>query len=222
MAAWMIALLVLGGVGLLLAALLFCPVIVDMRFVGHFVVKLRVLGIPITVFSQKKKPKPKKEKSKSPEKIGKFSKIRGILKRSGLSGLLGFFKELARIAGSTGKKLFSHLRVYRFSLLLAVANEDAAKTAVTYGQVCAAVYPAVSVLTTVCHCKQSHVCVTADFDDIKTKVDFRLKAGLLPVFLLIAGVGALVRLVNTYRNYVGREPEINHKKERMDYGKSPN
>ena len=73
-----------------------------------------MLGIPIAVFPQKEKTQSEeqkvKEKKKKPEeekgKTGKFSKMKGILKSKGLSGLLVFFKELAGVATGTGKKLF--------------------------------------------------------------------------------------------------------------------
>lgn len=218
MIALIVSLSVIGGIFLIFAIVLACPVIVDVQFKDSFLVKIKVLGIPITVFPQKEKPqteekKVKKEKKKKPEKekTGKFSKIKGILESKGLSGLLDFFKELAGVAAGTGKKLFSHLVIYQLSVDISISNEDAAKTAIQYGQACAVVYPAMSMITTVAKCKQSHVCVIADFDDKKTKADFRLKAGMRPIFVLTAGISGLIRLIKVYRRHTADLPKTTSK-----------
>ena len=220
MIALIVSLSVIGGIFLIFAIVLACPVIVDIQFKDSFVVKIKILGIPITVFPQKEKPqseeqKVKKKKKKKPEeekeKTCKFSKIKGILESKGLSGLLDFFKELAGVAAGTGKKLFSHLVIYQLLVDIAISNEDAAKTAIQYGQACAVVYPAMSMITTVAKCKQSHVCVIADFDDKKTKADFRLKAGMRPIFVLTAGISGLIRLIKVYRRHTADLPKTTSK-----------
>ena len=212
MIALIVSLSVIGGIFLIFAIVLACPVIVDIQFKDSFVVKIKILGIPITVFPQKEKPqseeqkvKKKKKPEEEKEKTGKFSKIKGILESKGLSGLLDFFKELAGVAAGTGKKLFSHLVIYQLLV------EDAAKTAIQYGQACAVVYPAMSMITTVAKCKQSHVCVIADFDDKKTKADFRLKAGMRPIFVLTAGISGLIRLIKVYRRHTADLPKTTSK-----------
>ena len=214
MIALIVSLSVIGGIFLIFAIVLACPVIADIQFKDSFGVKIKVLGIPITVFPQKEKPQ-SEEKKKKPkeekEKTGKFSKIKGILESKGLSGLLDFFKELAGVAAGTGKKLFSHLVIYQLSVDISISNEDAAKTAIQYGQACAVVYPAMSMITTVAKCKQSHVCVIADFDDKKTKADFRLKAGMRPIFVLTAGISGLIRLIKVYRRHTADLPKTTSK-----------
>ena len=121
MIALIVSLSVIGGIFLIFAIVLACPVIVDIQFKDSFVVKIKILGIPITVFPQKEKPqseeqKVKKKKKKKPEeekeKTGKFSKIKGILESKGLSGLLDFFKELAQCL--TGHQVFQLIPVLRF------------------------------------------------------------------------------------------------------------
>lgn len=216
MIALIVSLSVVGGFLLIIAILLACPVIVDLRFADNFLLKLRVLGIPITVFSSKEKPeedkkkkKPKKAKKKKhdteKEKKGKFSKIKGILKRKGVSGLLDFFKELMGVATGTGKKMFSHLMIYQLAVDITISNEDAAKAAIQYGQACAVVYPAMSVVTSVAKCQKSHVCVIANFDDKKPKAEFCLKASIRPFFILTAGISGFIRFIKVYRKHTAEK-----------------
>ena len=58
MIALIVSLSVIGGIFLIFAIVLACPVIADIQFKDSFVVKIKVLGIPITVFPQKEKPQP--------------------------------------------------------------------------------------------------------------------------------------------------------------------
>ena len=53
MIALIVSLSVIGGIFLIFAIVLVCPVIVDVQFQDSFLVKIKVLGIPITVFPQK-------------------------------------------------------------------------------------------------------------------------------------------------------------------------
>ena len=85
MIALIVSLSVIGGVFLIFAIVLACPVIADIQFKDSFVVKIKVLGIPITVFPQKEKPqseekKAEKEKKKKPKEEKKkqvnFLKLR--------------------------------------------------------------------------------------------------------------------------------------------------
>lgn len=54
MIALIVSLSVIGGIFLIFAIVLVCPVIVDVQFQDSFLVKIKVLGIPITVFLKKK------------------------------------------------------------------------------------------------------------------------------------------------------------------------
>ena len=84
MIALIVSLSVIGGVFLIFAIVLACPVIVDVQFKDSFVVKIKVLGIPIAVFPQKEKTqseeqKVKKEKKKKPEEEkGKRERAGGL------------------------------------------------------------------------------------------------------------------------------------------------
>ena len=68
MIALIVSLSVIGGIFLIFAIVLACPVIVDIQFKDSFVVKIKILGIPITVFPQKEKPQSKEQKVKKKEK----------------------------------------------------------------------------------------------------------------------------------------------------------
>ncbi len=53
MIALIVSLSVIGGIFLIFAIVLACPVIADIQFKDSFVVKIKILGIAITGFPQK-------------------------------------------------------------------------------------------------------------------------------------------------------------------------
>lgn len=68
MIALIVSLSVIGGIFLIFAIVLACPVIVDIQFKDSFVVKIKILGIPITVFPQKRKDAVGRTKGEKKEK----------------------------------------------------------------------------------------------------------------------------------------------------------
>ena len=205
MDARMISLLVIGGVLLIFAIILICPVILDLRFQDDLLIRVRILGIPFRVFQEKETDTlPIKKKEKEREKKGKLSKIKVILERKGVSGLFELIMELKSIVTGIGRNLFSHVVVYRLSLDIAVSNEDAAQTALQYGQACAVIYPTVNAIQTVTKCKITHVCVIADFEEKESKADFHLTAGIRPIFVIIAGIGSFLKLIKVYRKHIAK------------------
>ena len=54
MIALIVSLSVIGGIFLIFAIVLACPVIVDIQFKDSFVVKIKILGIPLRFFLKKK------------------------------------------------------------------------------------------------------------------------------------------------------------------------
>ena len=196
-----IFLLILAIILLIIDFLIFCPVCVKLTYDEDL--KLRV-GYLFPVFRilparpKKEKPKKKKKQKKQPQKTAregekKKNPFADVMKEGGLSGLIELLKSLARIAVEAVKKITDHLVISKMELLLCIASEDAAKTALTYGNACGAVFPAVSVIAQ--HVKRCHhhEIIAPCFTETETKVQFVLKARIVPFFVLSAGVKALLK-----------------------------
>ena len=203
MTGWYIA----GGILLLLAALLASPLRAEVSFREELRLRLGWMFLSFQVFPPKeekpeKKKKPRKKKSsgkkppapaKKPEgkKPGGLALLKEIFHYEGVPGLFAFLKDLAGIAAGTAKKLFAHLTVKKFDLLVVVGGEDAAETAFQYGKLCGAVYPAVSTLLSACKCRRYGVTIVPDFDARETQAVFSARVKIRLIFLLWYGIGAL-------------------------------
>lgn len=160
----------------LVLAVLFVPVSGRVAYDGEFRLKIRVLGIPITLApsDKKERKKPKKAKSKrkasSPKeaKPSKWQEIKELLKQDSLGSTLSFLKEVAGLAGRTANRALRAITIREMRLHLLVASEDAATTAQRYGQVCGLVYPTVALI-------EQKVCVRRR--EVRVEPNFLLEQG---------------------------------------------
>ena len=192
--------LVFGGIVLLLILLLCCPITLRLSFLNGFSVRLKYLFLSFQLLPQKEKSTGKKKhadrKKKQEESETTLEKLRRLTGEDSAAGLFDFLRELAVLAAGSLKKLFRHLVIADFSLDVSVGGEDAAETALTYGKLCAVIYPAVSVLVSQAKTKHYGVSVFPDFSEgAQTKAHMEAKLRIKPVFLLSAGIGFLAKLV---------------------------
>ncbi len=215
-----IFLLILAVLFLLIVLLLFCPVVVKISY--HEKVSLKV-GYLFPVFTvplekkeetdpkkaakkaerqRRKEEKKKRREEKKKQKKGAESQtpeeqkenfLLTKIKSKGLSGLIELLKELVRILGYLMDKITGHLVISRMDLQVAVASEDAAQTALNCGYVCTALFPLLSFIEQHVKKCRHRECIFPVFTQTETKVDFVLKARIMPFFLLSGAVGSLVK-----------------------------
>ena len=193
----MTGLIVVGGVLLVSAFLLCCPVSVEAEFEEEFSARVRYLFVRYRIYPRPEKPE-KKEPKEAPPAEKKPSKLRELLRKRGLSGFLELAREFSRIALGGAKKLLSHTVVDRLALDLAVGGDDAAAGALNYGRAGAAVSTARGALLSAAKCKKPRVEVAPDFVGGKSAVHFRVRLKIRLCFLVSSALAALFGFVRLY------------------------
>ena len=204
----MIALWIILGILLLLFLICLVRVQVFLLYTDDVRLTLKVLFYQKVLLPTEKKPKKKPEKKEPPkeqkpeekkkkeEKEKKPSYLSKLKEKKGVTGLISLFTELAKIAGSALKGLFRHIVIKRMNVGVAFNGGDAASTAVKYGRICSAFYPAVNVITSATVCKDYNVTLEPIFDDEReTEVFADIHAYIRVGFVLIEGVKAGVKLL---------------------------
>lgn len=159
--------------------------------------------------SAEKKPKKKKKKSAKPKKKAqktedkKAQKQKNTKNKHDLDWLLTTLGKIKKLSEDVLKDFFGHIIIKKFMLSVNVAGQDAADTAIRYGELCAIVYPATAVITRNIHCKKFGVDVTPNFNENAKStywLDFELKTSIFWLIALVLknGLGAL-RLINDFR-----------------------
>lgn len=207
----MIALYIILGILLLLFLITLIRVQVFAYYSEEFLLTVKILFFKIKILPAKEKPekkkpekKPKKEKKQKPEEEAKKEKpeekkqsyLGKLKEKKGLSGLISLFTSIARIAGGALKGLFSHIVIKKMDVGIAIAGSDASDTALKYGKLCSAVYPAVNIISAATVCKDYNVGIEPVFDPEKgTEFYADVHAYLRIIFALAEAVKAGVKLL---------------------------
>ena len=142
-----------------------------------------------------KEAEKKKKEEKKKGKPDKKQSVRDIIKEKGFTGFLSFLSELASIAAGAAKRLLAHFILKELKIRVVLGAEDAATTAVLYGTVGGVVYPAAGTLVTAFRCKHYDVLITPDFNGEKLSAQMLMDGSVRLVFLIAAGLYALLRYV---------------------------
>lgn len=197
----MIVLWIILGI---LLVLLFSPLCVTMIYQESFCAKVRFLFLTYTFSPEKSKEKasqkektPKKQKKKKEDTDSQKdqSKWKNLFKERGLDGMIDLVKKFMEQVTQPIKKLLTHFHIKKLVCEVSVSTEDAAETAILYGQVCAVIYPAVAMVTEAAKLYRFTASVAPDFDKEKSSVNFELKFHVLTIWLLIAAVQTLFRFI---------------------------
>lgn len=206
----MVALIVIGSILLFLLLVLLCPVKLSVTYQETLSLTLRYAFVKIRLLPSKtpekasaaKEKKPKKEK-KPPSEEGEKPKsfFQKLKEQHGISGLLYLGKELLKLAGSSLKGFFSHVVVYHLHGDVRIATDDAAQTAIQFGQACAVLEPCMAVLMPLVPKKKRKdvkLYVAPDFTSEVSKIGVYAEVGIRPLFVFSTVFYALFRFIAIY------------------------
>lgn len=175
----------------LIALWLFIPISVHIKYDGDFFIKLKIAGIKAFGVEPKediKEPSPDTESDKKAKKQTEnaFNKLK---KKYGFAGAVREVFAFVRALLERLKRQFKHIAIRRLCLDIKVASGDAATTAVEYGAVCAAVYPALTFIDSIANVKMKSINVAADFNSDKSDFGFSVIIRARILFLIVMAFG---------------------------------
>ena len=182
----MLWLYILLGILLAIFLLLLVPVSITIKYENDFLCILMIGFVPITIYPQKsKKEKEQKVKKEKPKQEESKEKKPSLLQEKGFAWFINLIKKVAELAKDALKDFFKHIIINRFMLSITISGNDAADTAIKYGELCAAVYPAVGIITGAAKCKKCGIDLAPDFDKkSKASIYFDLKARILALWVV--------------------------------------
>lgn len=143
--------------------------------------------------STKEKPKKEKtEESASP----KSNIFKDFYNNQGFAATVNLIRTAAAQLGGFLKGVYRAFVIENLTVLLKVsAGDDAAQTAVKYGKVCSAVYPAMGFICSNMKVKQYDVNVVPDFISAENTATFKLSLSVRPIKLTNAVIVLAFRLI---------------------------
>ena len=176
----------------LIGFIIFCPFSIELVYQDEVKLKVGYIFPIFKVLPQKPKPeKPDEKKQEKEKKPKKKNPVLEFTKKQGLDGIIELLKEITGIILKLVDIIRRHI-VMKTRLDLLVVGSDAADTAMKFGYACSAIYPLLSLIDRHTKLKRHEEYIDAGFEAEKTQVRFILKAHIIPVFVLIGAVGALI------------------------------
>ncbi len=196
----MVVLYILAAILVVLLLLLLGNISVKVMLDDDFSVVVRYLFFKIKIPQENFKKQHINEKqsdNKTTEKKPKKNLIKTMIDEKGFVSAVGEIVSLVKSILIEFDKLLNHVRVKDFRLLINVANEDPAVTAIEYGSVCAAVFPVVRIIEnkTKLDRKSTKIIVNSDFITGTSDIEFNVKIKLRLIFCVFAAVKVFVQLI---------------------------
>ena len=170
------------GLLVLLMVVLSVPVYGRVAYDGAFSVRIRVLGVPITLIPQPETEKKTATSSakKKEQKPSKLKELSDLMKQDDVAGTLHFLGEVAALAGKTVGRLLRSITVNRLDLQMRIATDDPSVTAQRYGQICSVLYPSLALIERWVRIRHRQMRVEPNFllTDTAVRFDIRLQVSL--------------------------------------------
>ena len=142
-----------------------------------------------------KKEKPKKEKTEE-SASPKSNIFKDFYNNQGFAATVNLIRTAAAQLGGFLKGVYRAFVIENLTVLLKVsAGDDAAQTAIKYGKVCSAVYPAMGFICSNMKVKQYDVNVVPDFISAENTATFKLSLSVRPIKLTNAVIVLAFRLI---------------------------
>lgn len=188
--------ILVGLILLLLATVLLTRTALCIAFDGTGItLRLRVLGIPVTLHPRKPKKNAAKKRAKKAKATPKKN-ARKKVKPSYTERLMHSAKELKlrdyiAILQTVLTDFIGKFRVEKLTLHVSVGGDDAQRVALTYGEINALVYPILGAIDAAKRLDRCDVCITPDF----ASEQFRAEGSAVFSVRLIRGITCILKIL---------------------------
>lgn len=189
----MTALYIILGILAFVFLLLVIPVVLRFDYSAETSLVLKYLFFKFTLFPRAEKPVKEEKKADKPQP--QASKIKELKDKHGLRGLLEIFKEIARLAGAAAFRILKRVKIRELDIYAVAGGENAAETALLYGEACAVIYPVVNMVKGVCKCRKTGVTVDADYKAKDSTAICRAVLSIRPLYIAGYGLKFIFKLI---------------------------
>ena len=195
----MIALIIVGAIICVLFVLCALPLSIELLYESKLTVNIKYAGIKWLKNKKAKQKKVAKNKTKNSTKNQNEGFLKKIYNQKGTIGTVRYISNIITIVFKRLLWLAKRFKLKIFNFDLTIATDDAANTAIQYGEVCSVLYPLFSIIQSTFNVKSKSININADFNKTKWefKTHFLVKASLL--FWIIALIGVFAQYLKLQR-----------------------
>lgn len=141
--------------------------------------------------TKEEKPKEESEVIREPKKKKKDNMFVRFYNNRGVSGVVQLLKDAAKAVGGMFRRIGRAFLFEELIISLKVGAGDSAETAIKYGKICSAAFPAMGLIVSTMRVKKYNIEINPDFIYGKNEARLHTKVSVRPVKL----IGAVIVLV---------------------------
>ncbi len=180
----------------LLFILLLIPLRIDFKYGDEIILILKYAFFKKQLLQEEEKvedlEKPEEEKKEEKPRV---NKIKRLLDEKGLSGFLSLIKEITGLVTKQIVKIIKHIKIRELDIYAVAGGENAADTAILYGEACAIIYPLVNLISSVCKGKKCRASVDIDYNLPESKAIAVFSVSLRPIFVVSHGLKLIIKAI---------------------------
>ena len=203
--------IVLGAIIVVLITLLILPVKLRVDYDKELTYTLKYLGFTLLDSeAEDKESKKVLKKVQSTALPTDKESIKSTYKQKGITGTIKYYGDVLLFILKRLRWIIRFVKIRKFVFDLSIASDNAADTAIEYGEVCCVIYPIISFIQTNTNFKfkTDNINISPDFDS----TDSKLKASVLVKAKLIICLIAIAGLLWDYTKKQRKESEKNERK----------
>ena len=199
----MTALYIILGIIAFFVILLSIKIAVTVHYEDDIALSVKWLFLNIKILpakhkdEHKKKPKKEKKKKEEPKEESEIikepkKKKKGdnmfvrFYKNRGVSGVVQLLKDAVKALGGMFGRIFRAFKIEELYIAMSVGGGDSAETAIQYGKICSAAFPAMGLLVNKMKIKKYSIDISPDFIYGKTEAKLHTKISFRPIKLINA------------------------------------
>lgn len=203
--------IVLGAIIVVLITLLIIPVKLRVDYDKELTFTIKYLGF--TLLDSEEEDKESKKVLKKVQSTAlptDKESIKSTYKQKGITGTIKYYGDVLLLILKRLRWIIRFVKIRKFVFDLSIASDNAADTAIEYGEVCCVIYPIISFIQTNTNFKfkTDNINISPDFDS----TDSKLKASVLVKAKLIICLIAIAGLLWDYTKKQRKESEKNERK----------
>lgn len=203
--------IVLGAIIVVLITLLILPVKLKVDYDKELTFTIKYLGFTLLDSEEEdKETKKVLKKVQSTALPTDKESIKSTYKQKGITGTIKYYGDVLLLILKRLRWIIRFVKIRKFVFDLSIASDNAADTAIEYGEVCCVIYPIISFIQTNTNFKfkTDNINISPDFDS----TDSKLKASVLVKAKLIICLIAIAGLLWDYTKKQRKESEKNERK----------
>lgn len=143
----------------------------------------------------RKKQQPKQSVSKKKTTEEKKSSFALLREQRGFVGMLTLLWRVLSLATGAFRGVLRMMVVEKFDFHAEIGGSDAAETAVSYGEMCSILFPALAFILGSTRKYNKNIVITPNFESDETTVEIDAVVRLVPLFIVYHALKALLKLI---------------------------